>query len=342
LVKNLKGLSSFPPITRSNSCTVEDSLRNISMALTELKGCIRLPEHIQKLTAKEIYNSEDNMYYFLAFLKEVITQENRSVLHESTAKFASHQEIAEEGYDLPLALNERQRLLRSNLKVKENVDVPLMTLQAEELNDENVTANKRLDITPIKESPHDTKKRLFAKEIKNNSTAKNKNLLSNRSKCYPSESQCNRKPSRRNSHKSNPIQGDISQYILSGTPITHSSFCSCPISTAPVTSLDPFNTKVNASIRVMTRQNSMRRNTVTVTSMKTQNEKPPLIPKHTVNLETRHKLLAWLEDIQLIKPGSTTIAEFPGYCRNGVLLSDLILRLEGVSIGNNTIEKIRI
>eukprot|EP00826_Nyctotherus_ovalis_P008496 TRINITY_DN12203_c0_g1_i1.p1 TRINITY_DN12203_c0_g1~~TRINITY_DN12203_c0_g1_i1.p1 ORF type:complete len:163 (+),score=16.30 TRINITY_DN12203_c0_g1_i1:65-553(+) len=47
-------------------------------------------------------------------------------------------------------------------------------------------------------------------------------------------------------------------------------------------------------------------------------------------IETRYKLLNWLEDIQLVKRGAATIAEFPSYCRNGVLLGDLILRLEGV------------
>jgi hypothetical protein len=50
-----------------------------------------------------------------------------------------------------------------------------------------------------------------------------------------------------------------------------------------------------------------------------------------ISLEQRHKLLYWLESIQLIKHNATTIAEFPSYCRNGVLLSDLIVRLEGVS-----------
>ncbi len=52
------------------------------------------------------------------------------------------------------------------------------------------------------------------------------------------------------------------------------------------------------------------------------------LPK--VDVKTKHALLTWMERIQLIKPNSVTIAEFPGYCRNGVLLSDLILRLEGV------------
>ena len=52
------------------------------------------------------------------------------------------------------------------------------------------------------------------------------------------------------------------------------------------------------------------------------------VPK--VDIRTKHKLLEWFQEIQLIKEGAVTIAEFPNYCRNGVLFADLISRLEGV------------
>ncbi len=54
-------------------------------------------------------------------------------------------------------------------------------------------------------------------------------------------------------------------------------------------------------------------------------------PEAKVDLKTKTKLLGWLEDINLIKQNAARVEEFPGYCRNGVLLADLILRIEGVT-----------
>ncbi len=51
-----------------------------------------------------------------------------------------------------------------------------------------------------------------------------------------------------------------------------------------------------------------------------------------VDIRTRQRVLEWLEEIQLIKEGSVNVADFPNYCRNGVLIGDLIVRLEGVRI----------
>lgn len=48
-----------------------------------------------------------------------------------------------------------------------------------------------------------------------------------------------------------------------------------------------------------------------------------------VAIGTKHRLVEWLQDISLIRRNAVSIAEFPGYCRNGVLLYDLIARLEG-------------
>jgi len=48
-----------------------------------------------------------------------------------------------------------------------------------------------------------------------------------------------------------------------------------------------------------------------------------------MNVKDKKKILNWLEEIKLIKPGVVTIEAFPYYCRNGVLLADLITRIEG-------------
>ena len=50
-----------------------------------------------------------------------------------------------------------------------------------------------------------------------------------------------------------------------------------------------------------------------------------------VDFRTKNKILEWLIDIRLIKENAVSVPEFPPYCRNGVLFSDLINRLEGVS-----------
>ena len=57
---------------------------------------------------------------------------------------------------------------------------------------------------------------------------------------------------------------------------------------------------------------------------------PQAQPPRLVDVKTQNKLLDWLTQIQLIKQKATSVSEFPSYCRNGVLLSDLIQRIEGV------------
>lgn len=49
-----------------------------------------------------------------------------------------------------------------------------------------------------------------------------------------------------------------------------------------------------------------------------------------IDPKTKLRVLEWLESINLIKHGVVNPEEFPGYCRNGVLISDLISRIEGV------------
>ena len=45
-----------------------------------------------------------------------------------------------------------------------------------------------------------------------------------------------------------------------------------------------------------------------------------------IDLKSKQKLIEWLIDIRLIKSNSVSIDEFHSYCRNGVLLADLINR----------------
>ena len=60
-----------------------------------------------------------------------------------------------------------------------------------------------------------------------------------------------------------------------------------------------------------------------------------LVKKETVSEKVKEKLLMWMEEIGLIKHGAVSTEDFPGYCRNGILISDLILRLEGVFFTRN-------
>eukprot|EP00826_Nyctotherus_ovalis_P042013 TRINITY_DN4283_c0_g3_i4.p1 TRINITY_DN4283_c0_g3~~TRINITY_DN4283_c0_g3_i4.p1 ORF type:complete len:576 (+),score=56.75 TRINITY_DN4283_c0_g3_i4:321-2048(+) len=48
-----------------------------------------------------------------------------------------------------------------------------------------------------------------------------------------------------------------------------------------------------------------------------------------VDVKTKQKVINWLQEISLLKANSVSIDKFPSYCRNGVLLHDLIARLEG-------------
>ena len=49
-----------------------------------------------------------------------------------------------------------------------------------------------------------------------------------------------------------------------------------------------------------------------------------------VNSQVKQKLIDWMVSINLIKENSVDPQNFPAYCRNGVLLSDLITCIEGV------------
>jgi len=103
--------------------------------------------------------------------------------------------------------------------------------------------------------------------------------------------------------------------FLQGIPTNTDNFYTFPLSTHAISNLE--ESKGKNTTRVLRTNKRSERNQLNK-------------PIQEISLEQRHKLLYWLEGIQLIKRNATTIAEFPSYCRNGVLLSDLIIRLEGV------------
>jgi hypothetical protein len=61
--------------------------------------------------------------------------------------------------------------------------------------------------------------------------------------------------------------------------------------------------------------------------------------KEKTNIGTKHKIVEWLQEISLIRRNAVSIAEFPAYCRNGVLLYDLIARLEGKQTSLRNIDR---
>jgi len=61
--------------------------------------------------------------------------------------------------------------------------------------------------------------------------------------------------------------------------------------------------------------------------------------KEKTNINTKHKIVEWLQNISLIRRNAVSIAEFPAYCRNGVLLYDLIARLEGKQTSLRNIDR---
>lgn len=80
------------------------------------------------------------------------------------------------------------------------------------------------------------------------------------------------------------------------------------------------------------KQSPLGKNSQTITPYRENKQTHSYIQVEKVDIKIKHKLLEWLEEIHLIKQNAATIADFPGYCRNGVLLADLIMRLEGVNI----------
>ena len=63
--------------------------------------------------------------------------------------------------------------------------------------------------------------------------------------------------------------------------------------------------------------------------------------KSKIKAKTKNKIIDWFHSISLLKKSSIAIEEFPSYCRNGVLIYDLIMRLEGRQMGSKTIKRMR-
>ena len=48
-----------------------------------------------------------------------------------------------------------------------------------------------------------------------------------------------------------------------------------------------------------------------------------------MDVACKRRILSWLGDIKLIREGVVSVADFPQYCRNGVIFFDLVNRLQG-------------
>lgn len=320
LIKFLKGEKNFEMNSVKNNSppSAAQSMRKISESVTELKNMkIKgISEKLSKIIIEDIYDSEEKMYEYLEIIKNAFFPEEQ---------FSFYEEIKEN-----IIENE-------NVANIENDEKPITEIKKDEFSEpQEITDN--LDTVKIHEyivqKPFN--QILYQKPITTNHT--------------PQKST----PSSKMPFKPVNSEENLQKILLSGFQIDNGNFLNFPCTTdifinfgnsepkfsknqeksLQNANFTPNSQKLKSTYSISPHpENKMKNRTPSKTFYNPMTfSEPDASPteEFKISIECKHNLLEWLENIQLIKPGAASIAEFPSYCRNGVLISDLILRLEGV------------
>jgi len=315
LMSNYSKKSGIPGASLDSPITVEKSLHNIDLAMQEVKKYRSLDP---KITPQEIYNNEDVMYEFLKIIKSIfegktiipkLTHPAKPIISVSSQKsevkpikspsFASLQEKSSNNSNPPPYFQASKVVAQKPPIPSSRQNMPLKPKSSPNIKRE--TSHEKVNsATNIQPKPFSTK--------------------TNSPKLFNDQR-----------HSSVPISTELTPRIIGQRSSSHDERVSN-------------TTQRKSSIKkAMTHQPSAKHSPIytenvspvkpSITTQWQHHESvdggriPAAAPR--VDVKTKHKIIEWLQEISLIRKNAVSIAEFPSYCRNGVLLSDLICRLEG-------------
>ncbi len=300
-------------VSREGPSTAEKSLNNIALALSELRRQARFPLPSQ-LAPNDVYNSEDAMYELLRSIRKLFTDNSCPPAATVPANTSTAIE------------NQKQTTAKFPLS--------------------EFPAGRNDALTETAKSPS------FAADPGLRSTVSAREEFETRAtrKCgfaVPRQTQPSSRSAAR-TQKTTPVKpsvaGDTGKKSGRRTPshVASSGKTSPMRKTSREPSVDATKRSGVSSVRnPSTRRQSIGERENISPARYTSTRSQRIVAAETAGIQkvpvkTRHRILGWLQDIRLIKERVVSIAEFPNYCRNGVLLFDLIARLEGVRLPDIT------
>ena len=294
--------SALEAVLRDGPPTIEKSFRNISIAISEIKNYMAVPPSV---TTDSVYNSEDSMFELLKCIKTLFITQPEPIIDQqklATAKFP-HDELS-------LGAVELDPTIKSPSFA--NLGVIYGGNKNQKNDQETVNASMRIEESQHKQQVIKAGERRFRTENNSVNTSvippKNQNIVSVEENVLRNTSGAVVAIKKREGHMSAESTSRLMPPRLSSEREGPAQYYS--------------------SRRLSSQQN--RENVMP--SRTTQNDGGYVNPVHVpkVDIRAKYKIIKWLQEIRLIKESGISIAEFPSYCRDGVLLSNLIFRLEGV------------
>ncbi len=286
--------SPLPGVVTSPTATIDSSIKNIGLAINELKRLgIR---KAQNLSAESVYNSEDAMFDLLECIKQAFdpgTSPSPSKIEQTdTARYLQQP---------PVSDKENERIVQS----------PAFAYSASE----SIPCERSSRVSP---SIHQKSTFVSLKQLP--ASASEAELAVVQTQGIPLQDP--RTGTMSFPKPTKPLvsfkEPQYSQKALQTVPATH-------VQKTPKTARAP------PALVSRNRDDFSRGHKPSCFKSLTELDEieDAVLAPPRVDIKTKQRVLEWLEEIQLIKEGAVTIANFPQYCRNGVLLSDLVTRLEG-------------
>lgn len=351
LVSILKAVPTFPGVSQAIPPSAETSMNNISLALSELQSCnfISFPSRLAKLSPDDIYNSEEAMYDFLNILKmafegglkkEEIKNESpvQETKPEANFPLSTPKIPKEENIQI-----QQQQNLKDSINNKKKPPRMPSTIQSEQ---------KQKQVVYCIDEPKSTK----SVSQKGTSIARNEKQMDNclsrgimvegpkesyafaisTGPCF-SETALEHTTDINQETRARQFSGirSVGQISQKSTPRVPSSRSANlqPMTEQQSKPSSREKILINEEMPLQMDEKKTPQKYSQITHTPNRENKLTYDSQHKktqIDIKTKHKVLEWLEEIHLIKQNAATIADFPGYCRNGVLLADLIMRLEGV------------
>lgn len=341
LLSILKG-SKLQGIIYENQKAVDKSLNNISLALKVMKGHPTLESKIKDLTPEKVYNSEDAMYALLEIIKDMFDSGTSKISMQSL----SCSEQVPQAISKNSANSKAETAKFPSFQLKA---VDFGTVKSPSFPDPAIQEKNAAAINPVQpkqtsnnipRGPKATTKQPKDIAIANNEQEINRSLsrgiLIDNSNPYifPKSS----KPIaefiqhdkadlinlRKNEEQEPKSVQKRSENIMSEHPSTTERIKKEDYKKRANSMRKSNNISPKEKQRISFRQASQK-------AKKTEINMAVPVHIDKVQIRTKFKLLGWLHQIRLIKENAVTIAKFPDYCRNGVLFSDLVKRIEGVN-----------
>lgn len=339
-------------VSKSKTQTIDSAKKNIEIALNEIK---RIDKNLRiELTEDSVYNSEDCMYELLEIIKSLF--DNQNTQNQMLSKNHRVQEIKPpiKYEELPLQSSTTRENYKSN---KENAESqPHSESPSQKYNENelmNIQSPEFAKPDSIQEySKYDNKiipktKKPLQSAPSHSSTAYYQNQNQNQLREFkdirdiepPHKFDTITKSAivtTSNSKGQTPTRNQAKSTITFQKTADNRQVLTARQSTRMQNMGDIYEGSASRNIESI--DNKSKNEYISKTPNRiinyykstTETEEEEQISAEPVDLKTKHKILSWLEDIHLIKPSASTVAEFPYYCRNGVLIADLIARAENL------------